>query len=181
VVRIHPGVLKSQSVTDTQGGPKAALCRFSVLLTSDSIERSLMTRRSRPNRPDSALSGAAELVKYEIDMLDYTRRAHSSPTAEAGDGGKNMALESFLPHFRNLRAFLCPSLQSYSRLDHITVGEQKWDVATMTKLMLEELEHFFGMLAPTERAWFPPLQSIAELKARWAKTAPSSTATGRAI
>jgi hypothetical protein len=36
---------------------------------------------------------------------------HSSPRSIPMGNEKNMALESFLLHFRNLRAFLCPSLQ----------------------------------------------------------------------
>src|SRR6516162_7282838 len=58
---------------------------------------------------------AAEHVSYEIEMLRFSAERlggwHSSPMTTPIGNEKNMALESFLLHFRNLRAFLCPSLQ----------------------------------------------------------------------
>jgi hypothetical protein len=67
-------------------------------------------------RTDNELEAAAIHVKYEIRMLLYSSwhlgTGHGSPaTMPAGDD-KNMALESFLLHYRNLRAFLCPLLQN---------------------------------------------------------------------
>ena len=60
------------------------------------------------------LRKAAKQVSYEVDMLAFCHERlggwyASPPTFLSGDE-KNMALESFLLHFRNLRAFLCPSL-----------------------------------------------------------------------
>jgi hypothetical protein len=70
----------------------------------------------RPLRAEPELQEAASYVTYEIRMLIYAAHHlggfHSSPMAAPGDEEKNMALESFLLHFRNLRGFLCPSLQT---------------------------------------------------------------------
>lgn len=71
-----------------------------------------MPRRSRTTEE---LRKAAVHVRYEIDMLGFSAEHvggwHSSPMATPVGNEKNMALESFLLHFRNLRAFLCPSSQ----------------------------------------------------------------------
>src|ERR1044071_3416831 len=68
--------------------------------------------KQRPIRSDLELKGAAEHVSYEIEMLVYTREelggSHASPESAPEGQRKDMALESFLLHFRNLRAFLCP-------------------------------------------------------------------------
>jgi hypothetical protein len=64
---------------------------------------------------DIELCKAAEHVCYEIEMLFYAAEHlggyHSPPVSVPGAKGKHMALESFLLHFRNLRAFLCPTTQ----------------------------------------------------------------------
>lgn len=61
------------------------------------------------------LRKAAEHVSYEIEMLMFAGSElggwHSSPMSKPAGNYENMALESFLLHFRNLRAFLCPTLQ----------------------------------------------------------------------
>jgi hypothetical protein len=71
-----------------------------------------MPRRSRTTEE---LRKAAVHVSYEIDMLGFSAEHlggwHSSPMTNPVGNEKNMALESFLLHFRNLRAFLCPSSQ----------------------------------------------------------------------
>ena len=71
----------------------------------------------------SDLQEAATHVKYEIDMLVYCAAYvggwHASPQTLPDEGGKNMALESFLLHYRNLRAFLCPSIQTLTNDDII--------------------------------------------------------------
>ena len=76
---------------------------------------------ARPVRPDDALREAAPHVGYEIGMLMYSGAyigwGHSSPPSTPSGNDRNMALESFLLHFRNLRAFLCPSLQNISNDD----------------------------------------------------------------
>jgi hypothetical protein len=72
---------------------------------------------------DSKLIRAAGHVSYEILMLIYTGEHlggfHSSPMSSPVGNDKNMALESFLLHFRNLRAFLCPRLQRFTDDDII--------------------------------------------------------------
>jgi hypothetical protein len=71
-----------------------------------------MERRTCKGKEE--LRQAAHHVSYEIEMLDYAADHlsgwESSPPWPHGNAAK-MALESFLLHFRNLRAFLCPSLQ----------------------------------------------------------------------
>ena len=83
-------------------------------------------------RADEVLRGAAKHVEYEIEMLlyaqDHIGGFHSSPMTMPLGMEKNMALESFLLHFRNLRAFLYPSLQSVLDDDVVAsdfLGEQK--------------------------------------------------------
>ena len=72
----------------------------------------------RPMRNSSDLEAAARHASYEIRMLFYAAAQlggwHASPPTTLVDDAKNMALECFLLHFRNLRAFLCPSLQKVS-------------------------------------------------------------------
>jgi|HubBroStandDraft_6_1064221.scaffolds.fasta_scaffold492565_2 hypothetical protein len=74
-----------------------------------------MAEKKRPLRKPKDLRDAAAHVDYEIEMLAYSGEelagGHSSPMVTPAGDKKNMALESFLLHFRNLRAFLCPSLQ----------------------------------------------------------------------
>ena len=69
----------------------------------------------RTPQSDTDLEQAAQDVNYEIHMLIQSASdvgaAWASPPSELSDDHKNMALECFLLHFRNLRAFLCPSLQ----------------------------------------------------------------------
>ena len=70
---------------------------------------------ARRTRTTEELRKAAGHVSYEIEMLGFSAEHvggwHSSPMTTPVGNEKNMALESFLLHFRNLRAFLCPSLQ----------------------------------------------------------------------
>jgi hypothetical protein len=69
---------------------------------------------ARELRTDKQLHDAADHVRYELEMLVYSAQHlggwHSSPMTMPGGADRNMALECFLLHFRNLRAFLCPSL-----------------------------------------------------------------------
>jgi hypothetical protein len=82
-----------------------------------------MSVKARPKRSQADLQKAAQHVEYEIGMLIYTADhiggEHSSPKSAPVGDPKNMALESFLLHFRNLRAFLCPSLQMPPKLEDI--------------------------------------------------------------
>jgi hypothetical protein len=74
-----------------------------------------MAKMKRSIRKPKDLRDAAAHVNYEIEMLVYSASFlggwHSSPMTTPAGNTKNMALESFLLHFRNLRAFLCPRLQ----------------------------------------------------------------------
>lgn len=74
----------------------------------------------RKLRQADELHAAADHVRYEMDMLKcssfYLPHGVSSPADEVT---KNIALEAFLLHYRNLRAFLCPSLQQTSPDDVI--------------------------------------------------------------
>jgi hypothetical protein len=58
------------------------------------------------------LQTAAKHVSYEIEMLMFGGSKlgawYSSPVSPPTGKHKNMALECFLLHFRNLRDFLCP-------------------------------------------------------------------------
>ena len=69
----------------------------------------------RAERTDQSLIHAAKHVEYEIAMLVQTSAIlgseYASPPSTLTTVDRNMALESFLIHFRNLRSFLCPSLQ----------------------------------------------------------------------
>lgn len=66
----------------------------------------------RTVRSPQQLEAAARDVRYEYLMLlvssQYLESGMSSPM---DDLTKNLALEAFLLHYRNLRSFLCPSLQ----------------------------------------------------------------------
>lgn len=62
-----------------------------------------------------SLQDSAKHVSYEMEMLMFSASElggwHSSPMSKPAGNHENMALESFLLHFRNLRGFLCPKLQ----------------------------------------------------------------------
>jgi len=77
----------------------------------------------RPVRKPEDLRAAARYVSYEIEMMIFSGKGlggwYASPRTTPPDNYKNMALESFLLHFRNLRAFLCPTLQALSSDDII--------------------------------------------------------------
>jgi hypothetical protein len=68
----------------------------------------------RPSRTVDELRKAAVAVDYEFAMLVFSAQHlsgwHSSPMTIPAGSEMNMALESFLLHFRNLREFLCPSM-----------------------------------------------------------------------
>lgn len=116
-------------------------------------QNSLKTRdhkRTRAVRSVEELEAAASHVKYEFDMFrvasNYLWTGMCSP---ADDSTKNLALEAFLLHYRNLRAFLCPSLQpissddviasdflgSTSAQDIVDPGELKADLTRINKLL----------------------------------------------
>lgn len=108
---------------------------------------------SRPDRTEEELREAAGHVNYEIEMLvfaaEYLGRGHSSPPTIGGNE-KNMALESFLLHFRNLAAFLCPSLQTPFRDDILAsdfFGERVGDHGKAAKLSADGLKRLQRMLA----------------------------------
>jgi hypothetical protein len=71
--------------------------------------------KPRIAQADAELRQATQDVNYEIYMLfesaSYVGAVWGSPLHTLSNEQATMALESFLLHFRNLRAFLCPSLQ----------------------------------------------------------------------
>jgi len=74
------------------------------------------TGRPREIRNDRKLEEAAAHVAYEIETMvfaaDHLEWGHSSPAVEPEGKEKDVFLESFLLHHRNLRAFLCPRLRN---------------------------------------------------------------------
>ena len=71
--------------------------------------------KPRRNRSPSELLAVAGDVAYEIEMLLLAgNRVPTGFSSPAIQEEMNIALESFLLHFRNLRAFLCPSLQVFT-------------------------------------------------------------------
>jgi len=87
--------------------------------------RSTKGNQPRSERKDSELKTAAKHVTYEIAMLAYSAMELApvclSPLTTPAEYPQNMAMESFLLHFRNLRAFLCPSLQRVDEDDVLAV------------------------------------------------------------
>jgi hypothetical protein len=83
--------------------------------------------KDRPRRTDSELEGSAADVKYEMEMMMEAASAigggWASPQTTLSDWRKNMALECFLLHYRNLRAFLCPSLQTGPYPDDVLASD----------------------------------------------------------
>jgi hypothetical protein len=108
----------------------------------------------RPIQKQMDLQDAAGHVSYEIEMLIYCAAHiggwHSSPSSVPVGNPKNMALESFLLHYRNLRAFLCPSLQTLSNTDIIAsdfMGDPNAkDLADAGKLGVDK-QRLDGMLS----------------------------------
>lgn len=93
---------------------------------------------TRKIQTDEDLRQAAEHVTYEMDLLVFAGSHlggyHSSPMTRPAGSEENVMLEAFLLHYRNLRAFLCPSLQRVSvddilasdflkRIDPIDIGD----------------------------------------------------------
>jgi hypothetical protein len=106
-----------------------------------------MGQNKRPTRKEDELRGAAAHVDYEIAMLVYSASYvggwHSSPHTTPAGNPKNMALESFLLHFRNLRAFLCPSLQPIS-IDDVCASDfldelEERDLGTARTLSVDQV------------------------------------------
>jgi hypothetical protein len=87
-------------------------------------------KKKKPHRParlDDDLQHAATDVKYEIDMMIESAcdvgAVWGSPPTTLADRQKNMTLECFLLHYRNLRAFLCPSLQAPPKRDDVVASD----------------------------------------------------------
>ncbi len=78
-------------------------------------------------RTTEELQNAATAVGYEITMLIFSAQhlddRHSSPATPPIGQENLMALESFLLHFRNLRAFLCPSLSGRVYPDDVVASD----------------------------------------------------------
>jgi len=82
----------------------------------------------RPRRADAELEASAKDVTYEIQMMIEAGELLAfgmwgSPATTLADTEENMALECFLLHYRNLRAFLCPSLQGEAREDDVIAAD----------------------------------------------------------
>jgi hypothetical protein len=99
-------------------------CRFAaassgtaMVIAPSDVRISVMNRTVKTQ---AQLEEAAKHIKYEIEMLLYAAQQisgwQSSPPTPYGNEA-NMALECFLLHYRNLRAFLCPSLQRFGAND----------------------------------------------------------------
>ncbi len=110
---------------------------------------------SRKIRSDAELQEAAAHVRYEIDMLIYCAEdlsaSYSSPPSTLATPAKNMALEAFLLHYRNLRAFLCPNLQKRVADDDIFASDflkesTARDLADGSKLALHK-DRLDGMVS----------------------------------
>ena len=113
---------------------------------------------------DPDLRIAAHHVSYGIEMLVHTgfylAGIYSSSMVAPDGNDKRMALESFLLHFRTLRAFLCPSLQEYKTDDIIASDflkeDQARDLGNSTALSLDQdpiekmLAHLSYRRAPHE-------------------------------
>jgi hypothetical protein len=116
----------------------------------------LKTKKAEPRiRAEQELQGAAKHVKYEVAMLLYAAEHlggfHSSPMATPTGTEKNMALESFLLHVRNLRAFLYPSLQPVGNDDVVAsdfLGE-RWarDIGDDPGVLASDKQRLNRMLA----------------------------------
>jgi hypothetical protein len=70
---------------------------------------------ARTSRNEGTLRAAVDDVVYEVETLlfaaNHLETGYSSPAVVPEGKEKDVHLESFLLHYRNLRAFLCPSLQ----------------------------------------------------------------------
>jgi hypothetical protein len=109
---------------------------------------------NRKLRSIDELKAAANHVDYEIWMLSYAAdhldSGHSSPQQTPTGMLKNMALESFLLHFRNLRAFLCPSMQTCSDDDIVAsdfLGEPVARDVVLSSPFLKDKKRLDKMLA----------------------------------
>jgi hypothetical protein len=154
-----------------------------------SVARPPLGENSRPapasprHGHPALLADVARHVAYEIEMLFLAARklpvGFSSPSTQ---DEMNMALGSFLLHLRNLRGFLCPSLQPVCKDDVLAsdylgklhaedVGnpvilgrrkkridlqprrERSWPVSQMTSDMRGELKQFLSLLPSERRDW----------------------------
>ena len=103
------------------------------------------------------LQEVAKHVSYEIRILIFSAEdvggCHGSPVITPDGDYKNMALESFLLHFRNLRDFLCPSLLNGHHKDDDAFASDfidKFDISDVgnpTKFPEEEQKKLNKMLA----------------------------------
>ena len=81
---------------------------------------------ARTSKTPAELEEAARHVGYEMRMLLFSSQHlegwYASPITVDEDDA-NMALESFLLHFRNLRTFLCPSTQKLTSPDDVIASD----------------------------------------------------------
>ncbi len=83
--------------------------------------------KNRPIRENSELEDVAIHIAYEIETMifaaDHLDGMHISPAVKPHGKEKDVFLEAFLLHYRNLRAFLCPSLQSGVTQDDVLASD----------------------------------------------------------
>jgi hypothetical protein len=104
-------------------------------------------------RTAKELAGAAVHMTYEVNMLLFASRYIDGWYSAVGPEERltNMALESFLLHFRNLRTFLCPKLQ-VTKPDDITGPDfvglgHKDDAINSARFPMDEATSLNKMLA----------------------------------
>jgi hypothetical protein len=109
----------------------------------------------RDIRSDEQLQIVAEHVRYEMKMLVYTAERlppyHASPRG-IGENEKNVLLESFLLHFRNLHAFLCPGKHRPPKRDDVIASDflkkaEATDCAALSGFTDDDQERLNKMLA----------------------------------
>jgi hypothetical protein len=110
-------------------------------------------KKIRPSRSENDLRKAARHVGYEIQMLTFSAEvlgaSHASPPTNLSENDTNMAMECFLLHFRNVRSFLCPSLQWTCDDDILACNYfscEERDVADAARLGLDK-RRIDGMVA----------------------------------
>lgn len=91
------------------------------LPNDNEFQRKRRELAKRVVRAPGVLEAAARDIQYEFRMLQEAVAyiLSSAPVASPLRDEAAYALESFLLHYRNLRAFLCPSLQSIREDDVI--------------------------------------------------------------
>ena len=128
--------------------------------------------KRRDPKKDGELQQAAQDVTYEIVMLIEsacrTGATWSSPPTTPPQTERTIALESFLLHFRNLRAFLCPFIQGNPpRGDDILasdfLGKPPQDIADASEISSdkERLDRMLAHLSYSRAAYTWEVRKMA--------------------